>query len=69
MSSEKILLVEDDSIARLDITVALERAGYQVAGYASSGEKAIELADTLNPDLVRKRPAKSRGGLTCPSST
>lgn len=52
MSSEKILLVEDDSIARLDITVALERAGYEVAGYASSGEKAIELADTLNPDMV-----------------
>ncbi|NDV19027.1 response regulator [Pseudodesulfovibrio sp. JC047] len=52
MPTEKILLVEDDAIARLDIQVALERAGYGVAGYAASGEKAIEMTDSLSPDLV-----------------
>ena len=52
MPTENILLVEDDAVARLDIQVALERAGYGVVGYAASGEKAIEMVDSLNPDLV-----------------
>lgn len=52
MPNERILLVEDDAIARLDIQVALERSGYEVAGYATTGEAGIELADSLNPDLV-----------------
>jgi len=50
--SERILVVEDDAIARLDINAALERAGYEVTGMAASGEEAIELADKLSPDLV-----------------
>lgn len=49
---ERILVVEDDAIARLDIQAALERAGYEVAGLAVSGEEAILQADLLNPDLV-----------------
>jgi len=52
MNSERILVVEDDSIARFDIGAALERAGYEVVGMASTGEEALELADTLAPALV-----------------
>lgn len=52
MMQEQILVVEDDSIARLDIQAALERAGYVVAGMAASGEEAIHQAGVLNPDLV-----------------
>ena len=52
MGSEKILVVEDDAVARLDIQAALERAGYAIVGMAASGEEAIRLADSLNPDLV-----------------
>lgn len=50
--SERILVVEDDAMARLDISVALERVGYEVAGMATSGRESIELADSLAPDLV-----------------
>lgn len=52
MGVEKILVVEDDAVARLDIQAALERAGYAVAGMVASGEEAIRQADELNPDLV-----------------
>lgn len=52
MASEKILVVEDDALGRKDIQIALERAGYEVVGMASTGLEAINLADTLSPDLV-----------------
>lgn len=52
MPSERILVVEDNSIAQLDIRVALERSGFEIVGFSSTGEKAIELADSENPDLV-----------------
>lgn len=52
MHSERILVVEDDPLARLDISAALEKAGYEVVGMASSGEEAIEMADSLSPDLA-----------------
>jgi len=52
MPTEKILVVEDDSVAQLDIQAALERAGYDVAGVVASGEEAIRMADSVNPDLV-----------------
>ncbi len=52
MGTEKILVVEDDAVARLDIQAALERAGYAVVGIAVSGGEAIQQAETLQPDLV-----------------
>ena len=52
MASERILVVEDDSLARMDIQAALERAGYSVVGMVGTGEEAIEMADSLAPDLV-----------------
>ncbi|WP_243546668.1 hybrid sensor histidine kinase/response regulator [Pseudodesulfovibrio tunisiensis] len=52
MPTERILVVEDEPISQLDITAALERAGFEVAGVAASGEEAISLADSESPDLV-----------------
>ncbi|MGG4268287.1 ANTAR domain-containing response regulator [Peribacillus simplex] len=49
---KRILVVEDESIVLLDITIMLKDAGYGVVGHARDGEKAIELAHALQPDLV-----------------
>ncbi|EGB13987.1 response regulator receiver sensor hybrid histidine kinase [Pseudodesulfovibrio mercurii] len=52
MPTTKILVVEDDALAQLDIRLALERAGYDVIGMTGSGEEALALADRLAPDIV-----------------
>ncbi|MCT4480339.1 response regulator [Bacillus sp. BA3] len=49
---KRILVVEDESILLLDITIMLKDAGFDVVGHARNGEKAIELAHALQPDLV-----------------
>lgn len=48
----KILLVDDESIIRLDLKEMLEDHGHQVVGEASDGRAAIELASKLEPDLI-----------------
>ncbi|WP_339147480.1 MULTISPECIES: response regulator [unclassified Sutcliffiella] len=49
---KRIILVEDESIVRLDISMMLQDAGYEIVGEAGDGEKAIELAYSLKPDLI-----------------
>src|SRR5699024_4505532 len=49
---KKILLVEDESIIRMDLKVILETEGYEVIEEANNGEKAVELALTLKPDII-----------------
>lgn len=49
---KKILLVEDESIIRMDLKVILETEGYEVIEEANNGEKAVELAWTLKPDII-----------------
>ena len=49
---KRILVVEDESIVLLDITIMLKDARFDVVGHARNGEKAIELAHALQPDLV-----------------
>lgn len=49
---KRILVVEDETIVLLDITIMLKDAGFDVVGHARNGEKAIELAHALQPDLV-----------------
>jgi len=46
------MIVEDESIVRLDISLMLKDAGYDVVAEAGDGEKAIELAYSLKPDLI-----------------
>ena len=50
--SSRILIAEDQAILRMDLKEMLEEHGYQVVGEAADGEKAIELAYHLKPDLV-----------------
>lgn len=50
--SKRILLVEDESLIRLDISFILQDNGYEVVGEAGDGEKAVELAFSLKPDLI-----------------
>jgi len=50
--SDKILIVEDESIVALNLQSRLEKMGYEVSGVASSGEAAIAAAQANQPDLV-----------------
>ena len=52
MQDARILIVEDESIIALDIKTSLQHAGYIIAGVASSGEEAIALAHSQQPDLI-----------------
>ena len=50
--SLRILVAEDEAIIRLDLAEMLTEAGHEVVGQANNGEKAVELATTLRPDIV-----------------
>jgi two-component system response regulator LytT len=47
-----VLVVEDEAIVSKDIQHSLKKLGYNVVGAASTGEKAIEMAGNLKPDIV-----------------
>lgn len=49
---KRVVLVEDESIVRMDVKMILEDAGYEVVGEAGNGEKAIEIVDQTKPDLI-----------------
>lgn len=48
----RILIVENEWIIANDIRMSLEDMGYEVIDVVSSGEKAIEAAALLKPDLI-----------------
>lgn len=50
--SVNILVTEDESIVRKDIERSLKKLGYNVVGSADTGEKAVELAIALKPDIA-----------------
>lgn len=52
MTRTRILVVEDESIVALDIQERLESLGYEVPATVGSGEKAVDQAGMLRPDLV-----------------
>lgn len=52
MTQIRILVVEDESIVAADIQDRLEALGYEVPATVGWGEKAVELAGALRPDLV-----------------
>ncbi len=52
MPKINILVVEDESIVSKDIQNSLKKLGYNVVGSSATGEKAIDLAATENPDIV-----------------
>lgn len=50
--SVNILVTEDESIVRKDIERSLQKLGYNVIASADTGEKAIALAKSHQPDLA-----------------
>lgn len=52
MDAPRILIVEDEYIIAEDISSSLENMGYKVCGMAASGAKALEVAQSEQPDLV-----------------
>jgi AmiR/NasT family two-component response regulator len=48
----RALICEDAGVTVMQLRKALLRAGYQVVGEAVEGQKAIEMAKELSPDLV-----------------
>ncbi|OMH33255.1 transcriptional regulator [Tersicoccus sp. Bi-70] len=46
------MVAEDETLIRLDIIEILRGEGYDVVGEADNGQKAVDLARELNPDLV-----------------
>lgn len=52
MSKLKILIVEDNTIAALDIRFQLESLSYEVPAIIISGEDALKKIVKIKPDLV-----------------
>lgn len=52
MAQTRVLVVEDESIVSKDIQLSLKKLGYEVAGAATTGEKAIALAMETSPDII-----------------
>jgi PAS domain S-box-containing protein len=52
MAGEAILIVEDEGVVALDVSVKLEDMGYRVCGHAISGQEAIQETRRTRPDLV-----------------
>lgn len=52
MSQVKILIADDESIIRLDLKTLLEEMGHIVIAEAADGQRALELARSLKPDVV-----------------
>jgi AmiR/NasT family two-component response regulator len=52
MTRRRIVIAEDEPLARLDLGQMLENLGHEVVGQAGDGRTAVDLARELNPDLV-----------------
>jgi two-component system, response regulator PdtaR len=51
-SSRRVVVAEDESLIRMDIVETLRDHGFDVVGEAGDGNKAVELAFSLKPDLM-----------------
>jgi response regulator NasT len=51
-TTRRVLLAEDETIARMDLQGLLEQRGYQVVGEAADGNTAVALARSLQPDIA-----------------
>lgn len=49
---KRVVVAEDETLIRLDLTETLEELGYEVVGEAGDGERAVGLTEELRPDLV-----------------
>ena len=52
MYQPKVLIVEDEQLVAEDLRQIMTKNGYEVTGTASSGRKAIDLAQENPPDII-----------------
>jgi two-component system, response regulator PdtaR len=50
--TRRVVIAEDEALIRLDLAEMLGEEGFDVVGQAGDGERAVELAEELRPDLV-----------------
>jgi AmiR/NasT family two-component response regulator len=48
----RVVIAEDEALIRMDLAEMLVEEGYDVVGQAGDGQKAVDLAEELRPDLV-----------------
>lgn len=48
----RVVVAEDEALIRMDLVEMLREEGYDVVGEAGDGQVAVELAESLRPDLV-----------------
>ena len=51
-TQRRVVVAEDESLIRMDIVETLRDKGFDVVGEAGDGNKAVELAFSLKPDLM-----------------
>src|SRR5690349_11318052 len=51
-TAHRVLIAEDEALIRLDLAEMLREEGYEVVGQAGDGQEAVDLAESLKPDLV-----------------
>ncbi len=51
-TTHRVLVAEDDSLIRMDLIEMLREEGYDVVGEAPNGQVAVDLTESLKPDLV-----------------
>lgn len=52
LAPRRVVIAEDEALIRMDLAEMLADEGYEVVGEAGDGQRAIELAEELRPDLV-----------------
>ena len=52
MARRRVFIADDDPLIRTDLAEMLTEEGFEVVGQVGDGERAVELARTLRPDLV-----------------
>ncbi|MDG5482153.1 ANTAR domain-containing response regulator [Mycolicibacterium gadium] len=48
----RVLVAEDEALIRMDLAEMLREEGYEIVGEAGDGQEAVDLAESLKPDLV-----------------
>ena len=51
-TARRVVIAEDETLIRMDLAEMLGEEGYEVVGQAGDGGTAVELAESLRPDLV-----------------
>jgi response regulator NasT len=51
-TQRRVVVAEDESLIRMDIVETLRDQGFDVVGEAGDGNRAVELAFELRPDLI-----------------